>query len=80
VHRVEPEVLEIVPGGPDRVSTLVNWRQLRADGGLIGVNCSRIFFRRLTGRGTPQIELVEYLSVGSRSLFAESMRPTQRVH
>lgn len=80
VHRVEPEVLEITPGGPDRVSSLVNLRQLRADGALIGVNCARIFFRRQTGQGTPQIELVEYLSVGWRSLFAERIGPTRRVH
>jgi hypothetical protein len=79
VVEVVPDVLEIAPGGPDRGSALVDWRYFRADGGLMGFNRSRLFLRRLTGRGAPQIELVEYLSVGSFSLFATQAAASRRV-
>ncbi len=80
VVRVDPVVLEIAPGGPDRVSALVEWRHIGADGSVTGVNRSRAFFRRIVGRGAPQIELVEYLSVATRTIFADAAAVARRVH
>ena len=80
VLRVDPVVLEITPGGPDRLSALVDWRHIGADGGVVGVNRSRAFFRRIAGQGAPLIELVEYLSVATRSFFADTAAVAQRVH
>lgn len=80
VERVDPLVHEIVPGGPDRVAATVEWRQLRADGSVIGANLSRIFFRRTGAQGTLLIELVEYLSVGALSLFPEKVAEARRHH
>jgi hypothetical protein len=79
VDRVEPEVLEISPGGPDRVSALVEWRHVAADGSILGVNRSRAFFRRLPGRATPVVELVEYLSVSTRSIFGDLSQAARRL-
>ncbi|MCU0907126.1 MAG: hypothetical protein MUF73_06680 [Rhodobacteraceae bacterium] len=80
VDRVEPTIQEIVPGGPDRLVATVEWMQLRADGSRLGANRSRIFFRRVGNPGTLQIELVEYLFVGSRSLFPERLAEARRQH
>lgn len=78
VERVEPVILEIRPGGPDRLTALVDWQQVRADGRIVGVNRSRIFFRRARGTGALLIELVEYLSVAQVSLFPNQMAESRR--
>jgi hypothetical protein len=80
VDHVDPRVLEITPGGPDRVSALVDWCHIDADGQVIAINRSRSFFRRILGRGAPQVELVEYLTVNARSIFAEDKVAVRRVH
>ncbi len=80
VVEVRPKVLEIAPGGPDRLSALVDWCQVDVDGQVVSVNRARSFFRRVPGRGTPQIELVEYLSIAQRSIFADAVAAAKRVH
>jgi hypothetical protein len=80
VVRVDPVVLEITPGGPDRVSSLVDWRHIGADGCVTGTNRSRTFFRRIIGRGAPLVELVEYLSIGTRTIFGDAATVARRVH
>jgi hypothetical protein len=80
VDRVDPVILEFQPGGPDRVAAKIEWRHLRADGSLVGSNLSRSFFRRVGMLGSLQVELVEYLSVGARSLFPEHVTEARRQH
>jgi hypothetical protein len=80
VDHVDPQVLSIVPGGPDRVSALVDWRHVAAEGRILGVNRSRAFFRRMNGQSQPKIELVEYLSLETRSIFADGVPVSRGVH
>jgi len=80
IERVEPAILEILPGGPDRMTALVDWKQVQAGGAIGGVNRSRIFFRRARGTGALLIELVEYLSVSAVSLFPAQAAESRRHH